>query len=399
MKYLSFATLALISNVRAGKCPFGFDEPAPATAKPIELAQRHIPEVLTVDFSKHEHQWPKDLFSCSNGNKFETPSDFTYEDYDMISDALIRDYETQFSFDPLVEARYAACIVRYTGHDFMDFDIADDGSFMGGNDGCMDMFDPAQKGVEKCLRSFKILELYERVCSRVSLADFGVIIGNVIQGRLALDYDPNDKISDKTLLGRFRNTFRFGRRTESNCEHSAGKLPNPGRDCTGPEGSRSVSDVFINRLYHELPSDEAWECAAAILGSHTFGGSNAKNSGIDGLWSSPTRQSKFDNSYHDAIIKHGWAPEEVVINEAGDKRQQWMRVDAGAANDDDILPQFMLNTDMCLMYDIKEVKEGGDLECCLYTEPWYYAKNMVVEACGTVFRGSDNFVPTKDIED
>jgi hypothetical protein len=158
-------------------------------------------------------QWPIDLFSCHKGDITNTPADFSEADYEMIVDHIISVYEAEFSQDPLTAARFGACLVRYTGHDFMDFLIQPDGTTIGGADGCIDMFASQNIGIELCLTKFNILDAYQRVCDRASLADFSVIISEAIQGRLATDYNKDDKFNPDYLLGKFKRNFKFGRKT------------------------------------------------------------------------------------------------------------------------------------------------------------------------------------------
>jgi hypothetical protein len=64
---------------------------------------------------------------------------------------VISAFESQHAQDPETTARFGACLVRFTGHDFMDFRMNSNGQTFGGADGCVDLFDPSNIGLEACL--------------------------------------------------------------------------------------------------------------------------------------------------------------------------------------------------------------------------------------------------------
>jgi hypothetical protein len=70
---------------------------------------------------KGTKQWPIDLFQCKKGDSTNTPETFCEEDYEFIANEVISAYESQHAQDPETTARFGACLVRFTGHDFMDF--------------------------------------------------------------------------------------------------------------------------------------------------------------------------------------------------------------------------------------------------------------------------------------
>merc|ERR1719240_1760151 len=78
------------------------------------------------------------------------------------------------------QADWAGCVLRMAGHDFMDFK---DGE--GGSDGCTDMRDPDNKGLDPCLAVGEFDhslrdDVYQEFCTRISLADFLVVSAEAV---------------------------------------------------------------------------------------------------------------------------------------------------------------------------------------------------------------------------
>lgn len=59
--------------------------------------------------------------------------------------------------------RFAACLVRMAGHDFMDYRKID-GVESGGSDGCVNFNDPDNKGLASCLNATELQPIYEKTC-------------------------------------------------------------------------------------------------------------------------------------------------------------------------------------------------------------------------------------------
>jgi hypothetical protein len=98
--------------------------------------------------------------------------------------------------------------------------------------------------------------------------------------------------------------------------------------CYGPQGSGSLTDVFINDIYGNLKTaEEKWRMTAAISGAHTLGGFNTLNTGADGLWSDVLNQSQFNNNYFQSILFKGWKKDTITNPDLGITRQQWKRAD------------------------------------------------------------------------
>ena len=89
-------------------------------------------------------------------------------------------------------AKFAGCLVRTAGHDFMDFRTStSDGSIEGGSDGCIHFADGDNAGLADCLIASTITEIYKAsaYCKKVSVADFLVVAAEAVMGRTAADYD------------------------------------------------------------------------------------------------------------------------------------------------------------------------------------------------------------------
>ena len=114
--------------------------------------------------------------------------------------------------------KFAACALRLAGHDLMDFRVHKDGSMTGGSDGCLNMEDPDNKGLPKCIQEFGLAKAYEDTCDRVSLADFIVIAAEAVTGRTATSYNKEDYFAEGTLARAHRDNFKHGRKTNVNCD-------------------------------------------------------------------------------------------------------------------------------------------------------------------------------------
>lgn len=165
-----------------------------------------------------------------------------------------------------------------------------------------------------------MIDVYDRFCTQLSLADFLVIMGEAVMGRTAEDYDASDPWASGTYLRKFRNRFKFGRTTVNECSWNVHLMPNPEDSCTGLE------EIFVDNIYAE--SDEPWRMLAAINGAHTVGSAKLENSGYDGYWSEADQQGIFNNDYYKSIIMKGWKPETAV--DGNNNKNQWIRSDLGA---------------------------------------------------------------------
>ena len=118
------------------------------------------------------------------------------------------------------EVKFAACMLRLEGHDLMDFrrefkrgrnknswKAKGNGGkkLSGGSDGCVNFEDPDNAGLPTCLAWTNINTIYNNWCDKLSLADFMVIAGEVVVGKLAVDYNSEAPFEGDTLLSMFRD--------------------------------------------------------------------------------------------------------------------------------------------------------------------------------------------------
>jgi len=250
---------------------------------------------------------------------------------------------------------FAGCLVRLVGHDFMDFEPS---SGSGGADGCIDFADPDNAGLQGCLLdaiqeadsvNVTLESMWQDFCTEVSVADFFVIAAEaLIEATL-----PNRRQRNR-FGSAFENQFRFGRTTKSSC--TPGPLPNPEEACDAVEAN-FITNLGLN-----------WTTATALMGVHTIGRALPQNSGFDGFWVSGPHAKTFDNKYYQTMVGTGWVPQRTSAG-----KSQWVRSDTADLN------EMMLNTDMCLAFQVGRARRGqggvrlpdtvaaANGNCCLWT--------------------------------
>ena len=158
----------------------------------------------------------------------------------------------------------------------------------GGSDGCFNLKDPDNKGLQSCLTSHGIIDLYDDIVNTkgysVSIADFFVIIGEAAAGRLADDYalDDDGHFKEGTFLAQFRDNFKSGRKTAKECDYTH-RMPNPEHGCMGRgEGKDGLKQIFVDHIFKT--AKHPWTYTTAINGAHTVGKASLENSGYEGFW-------------------------------------------------------------------------------------------------------------------
>lgn len=209
--------------------------------------------------------------------------------YQVIGNLIIKLLEDQantYSGDQLFEKQggIAGCLIRTAGHDFMDYRV--DGG--GGSDGCFNLQDDDNKGLQSCLTIFGITGIYDKIVNElgysISLADFFVIAGEVSAGRLADDYELDQEGNYKagTFFAKFRDNFKAGRKTAKVCDH-VGRMPNPEHGCFGKgTGKDGLKQIFVDHIFKS--AKWPWTYSTAINGAHTIGKASLENSGYEGFW-------------------------------------------------------------------------------------------------------------------
>lgn len=211
------------------------------------------------------------MFICPTPAVQQTKQgDFGEEDYEDAVGDILKQYEIMASNNDVKdatshvsdEARMAGCLLRYAGHDLMDFRHGD--ANPGGLDGCLDFSTGDNAGLEMCMRRAKIPEAYANWCHKVSLADFTVIAAEAVMGRTSPTFDAQDPFKEGTLLHTFRENFLVGRKTMNECPWSLKRMPDP------EHGLSAMKEVFHDNVFagHRMP----WIPTTALIGAHTLGG-------------------------------------------------------------------------------------------------------------------------------
>jgi len=223
-------------------------------------------------------------------------------------------------------------IVRLAAHDFMDFNFNAEDKL--GSDGCLDFTNGANAGLpdlwcdDAASCPFKALydESYSSIMSR---ADFWIAAANAVIWNSSAGNNPLDI------------PFRWGRIDSNDCPNSSSRLPEPG-------GCNDVEDAFITRM------GLTWTDAVALMGAHTLGRGDADFSGHQGTWvQDDTRSTVFDNGFYREMLRRGWSTRDTDET-VPDNDWTWGREDRNV---------MMLNTDICLRYDIDD---GSP--CCTNTD-------------------------------
>lgn len=273
-------------------------------------------------------------------------------------EAIVRDVNSKYESvaDTIADntnprAKFAACIVRTVGHDFMDYRNSN-GAESGGADGCMAFADADNTGLPTCLTNSGLVATYNTFCDKTSLADFLVIAGEAVMGRTSPTYNKDDYYAPGTLAKVFKDNFKFGRTTADKCSEAEGRMPNPENGCDG------LKSIFVDHVYASQTAESrwsAWDLTAAISGAHTLGSATIANSGYDGFWADATQSGIFNNDYYKGILHKGWGVERAINGNAN--KNQFKRIDLDA--DQLTHKEMMLSTDMCLAMNGDPGTGGG----------------------------------------
>lgn len=286
---------------------------------------------------------------------------------------LVESISTSCTNEACPQTEFSACVLRMSGHDFMDFDGSN-----GGSDGCVDFNDPDNNGLKPCLvngelvngqrtHTINLNKAFAAHAASVSLADFLVIAGEAVMA-----HERHNETFDggKNLGDEFKKRFQWGRITNHNCGHQK-ELPLPQESCAANE------KTFVNQ---QTGLGLSWRETAALMGVHSLGRAREANSGYDGWWSDFKSAGHFNNNYYHSLALKGWTPFQLKSG-----KWQWIRSGrkskmpgrAGAGLSDEM----MLNTDMCLLYkfangeDIKAEPQASqpgssrNQSCCAWLMP------------------------------
>lgn len=275
------------------------------------------------------------------------------EKYDAIVTSIADLYNklpTHCNAESCPQGDWAGCILRMSGHDFMDFKDGD-----GGADGCTDIAHGDNVGLDFCLflgeSGVSLKDAWVHHCTDVSLADFLVIAGETVM-TLSRNLEVAKNRNKKTFD--FMDVFKWGRTTSLTCKGSAERLPNPEDGCAANER------VFVKNL------GLTWEETGALMGVHTLGRAHSKFSGYHGWWSDPENQRFFNNNYYISMGEKGWEPKKAVGGNPN--KNMWIRSDHTRFVN---VPEMMLDTDLCLMFNGDDTFKAGmsSTDCCTWWGP------------------------------
>ena len=336
--------------------------------------------------------YPHDIMTCPGGAAVLTTPFMDEALYDEVATAvvaLLNSLSTTCEATVCPRADFLGCVVRYAGHDLMDFRITDAAEFarsgggtVGGSDGCVAFDDLDNRGLSSCLASgdVSLATAFAQFCDRVSLADFGVLASEALMAAVATD--------PTATAAAFKRNFMWGRTTATSCAHAlAGLMPDPEHGCTGldalfnghvyaghvdaaqgqGQGARrstrcrgGVCGLWAASHSGEYAGDEGaafdmggmprgWYLTAALSGAHTLGRAMPGNSGYFGWWSHHAEQQVFNNDYYKSLLFKGWRPQLAAFGNPS--KNLWLRAD-DLGDRADVLahPEMMLDTDLCLAY-------------------------------------------------
>lgn len=307
-------------------------------------------------------KWLADLLTDSHR---ETQPDFGPSHYEEAAQGVFDAYDRvdpTFSDNRNPRADFAGCILRTTGHDWLDFRLDDgkgdpahpdiDDFHAGGMDGCINLQEQDNAGIAQCLARFHILDAYHALNATISIGDYFSIAAEAAMGRASSTWNATDPFNADSLMGKFRDGFKFGRKPVEDCEFNTHRMPMVPNACGttqeaidgglyGPK--RGLKQLFNDNIF--AGRTDAWALTAAINGVHTVGSAHIVNSGFEGHWSDSDNQGHFNNDYFISMMRKGWGPN-LLIN-GNEKKNQWSRADLGQ-NDEH--KEMMLNTDLCLAY-------------------------------------------------
>lgn len=116
-----------------------------------------------------------------------------------------------------------------------------------------------------------------------------------------------------------------------------------------------------------------------MMGVHTIGRANPKNSGYEGPWSE--NPGVFDNNYYRTQLVNGWVPKNVNPG-----KNQWGLAHPLEGKED----LMMLNTDMCLGWNHNKAAE----ECVIKQK---YSKWSQVKCANTQILGKGHFINAAEV--
>ena len=157
----------------------------------------------------------------------------------------------------------------------------------GGMNGCIDFTTSDNKGLEAVVATLDTI--YTDYSDKISKADFWLLAAN-----LAIQYasTTNSSVTNKNIPlldaspGTLYLAFSYGRVDDATCDDS-GKLPGANFNWT------QMKTLFTDRMGMTTAQ------IVAIMGAHSLGRAETKNSGVNGGWG--VLQSTFSNFYYHVL--------------------------------------------------------------------------------------------------
>lgn len=261
---------------------------------------------------------------------------FTYATYDAIEADIVQ--LKNGITDPRMRAHFLGGIVRLPAHDFMDYDPT--AAIRMGADGCIEFSHSSNAGLASIWSvGTPLYDLHRTKYSWISKADFWVAAANAVLRQTSV----NNLSTSYNLGYDLRSKFRWGRIDRATCAGSGARLAVPSR-CA------EVERVFRTQM------GLSWTDAVALLGAHTLGRGSTNFSGHEGTWKdNDSAAQRFDKGYYEEMLDNNWRMRNRGGPGNGSPPQDWT---TGGG-----VVQMMLNTDICLAYNVDD-KINGELPLC-----------------------------------
>lgn len=201
--------------------------------------------------------------------------------------SAVRDYMVTLAKlpDSFGLADFVGGVVRLSFHDAATYDKNLNN---GGLDGFVDLNDHDNRGLAEIINT--LLFLRQPFADTISVADFWVLAANT-----AVEYTQVNKFGATLKM-----PFKYGRvdtkNTTAQAAIDAGRLPED------QKGWSHVKTVFGRMGL--TPSD-----AAVLMGAHTLGRAEKKNSGFEGPWTLGTSPQLMDTGYYINLLTTVWVKE------------------------------------------------------------------------------------------
>lgn len=199
-----------------------------------------------------------------------------------------------------------AGLVRLSFHDAGTFDKVTD---TGGIDGCVDISDPDNVGLELIIDELApLVNKYKNLASRADVWAFAanVAIETAANSTVTQGYGGNNIFKEITQdIGSLRNfslpPFRFGRKDSTKDAKSCHKR-DLGRLPSAEKAGLHLKETMVERMGFTM--DEV----TALMGAHTLGRGDSAVTGYHGAWVETAGPSNavFDNEYYQTLLSGYW---------------------------------------------------------------------------------------------